>query len=88
MCTQLETQCPISQYEACLLMSSICAVGIQGLQNERVDVCALTPWERQDDVLIRWGCARVSAHLASWDGLEKSFKKSMILALTGIFEKL
>lgn len=86
MCTQPETQCPISQFVACVLMSSRCAKGIQGLLNERVDVCAVTPWE-QDDVLICWGCARVSAHLASWDGLEKPFKKSLTLAFTGVCEK-
>lgn len=88
MCTQQETQCPISQYEVCMLMSSRCAVGIPALLNERVDVCAVTPWERQDDVLIHWGCARVSARLASWDGLEKSFKKSVILALMWKCEKI
>ncbi len=29
----------------------------------------------------------MSARLASWDGLEKSFKKSLTLALMGICEK-
>lgn len=29
----------------------------------------------------------MSAQLASWDGLEKSFKKSLTLALMGICEK-
>lgn len=45
---------------------------------ERVDVSVLTPLIHQADVLIHWGCANMLAHLASWDWLEKPFKKALV----------